>query len=227
MLECLKAGFDVSGIDFSNEMLQEGKKRLVRHGFDPELAWQADFMDLNSLPARKFDAVLMLGVVGYNKDDDACLTNVAHLLRPGGVTLVEFPNDLFSLYTFNNFSVEFFMNRLWSGEDRPDELKEEMASFLEQRFDQDISRKDYKAKRKCLGGDVPYPTYNPLTIHQLLERNGLRLVKNHFYHYHALPPKWEYKAPELFRELSIKMENPGDWRGHFMCSAFLVEAEKI
>ena len=157
MLECLKAGFDVSGIDFSNEMLQEGKKRLARHGFDPGLAWQADFLDINSLPKEKFDAVLMLGVVGYNKDDDACLTNVAHLLRRGGVTLVEFPNDLFSLYTFNNFSVEFFMNRLWSGEDRPDELREEMASFLEQRFDQDISGKTTRPSGNAWAATCPIP----------------------------------------------------------------------
>ena len=28
--------------------------------------------------------------------------------------------------------------------------------------------------------------------------------------------------PELFRQASLAMEDPEDWRGHFMASAFLV-----
>ena len=43
-----------------------------------------------------------------------------------------------------------------------------------------------------------------------------------FYHYHCLPPMFESAMPELFRRASLAMENPEDWRGHFMASAFLV-----
>ena len=43
-----------------------------------------------------------------------------------------------------------------------------------------------------------------------------------FYHYHALPPMLEAAAPELFRRASVAMEDPRDWRGHFMASAFVL-----
>ena len=54
---------------------------------------------------------------------------------------------------------------------------------------------------------------------------GFHVDRIHFYHYHALPPIFEKKNPELFRELSLKMEKPDDWRGYFMASAFVVEAK--
>jgi hypothetical protein len=43
-----------------------------------------------------------------------------------------------------------------------------------------------------------------------------------FYHFHALPPMLEQAAPALFRRASVAMENPRDWRGHFMASAFVL-----
>jgi len=49
----------------------------------------------------------------------------------------------------------------------------------------------------------------------------------HFYHYHALPPIFQSKHPQLFRELSLKLENPSDWKGYLMASAYVVEAKMI
>jgi len=227
MVELLKCGFDVQGVDFSDEMLEQGRLRLKENGFDPKLIYKADFLDKKTLSAEKFDAVLMLGVVGYNKNDDLTMENVSSSLRHGGITFVEFPNELFSFYSFNRFSVDLFMDKFWNFSTIPKELQEELKEFLVKRFDQNISFEDYAEKKKCLGGDVPYPMYNPLTICNLFKKHSMRLDKNHFYHFHALPPIWEYKAPELFTELSIAMEDPEDWRGHFLCSAFLSEAEKI
>jgi hypothetical protein len=43
-----------------------------------------------------------------------------------------------------------------------------------------------------------------------------------FYHYHCLPPMFEQAVPELFRRRSVAMEDPADWRGYFMASAFVV-----
>jgi hypothetical protein len=51
---------------------------------------------------------------------------------------------------------------------------------------------------------------------------GFRDVRVLFYHYHCLPPLCERSAPDLFRRRSLAMENPEDWRGYFMASAFVV-----
>jgi SAM-dependent methyltransferase len=226
MVALLKRGYDVVGIDFSDEMLRQGKARLAQNGFDAGLVRKMDFLNAESLLKEEYDAVLMLGVVGYNKDDDLTMANVSRALRPGGITLVEFPNQLFSFASFNSYSIELFMNVLWGSAAMPEKLKSGMDAFLQQRFDQNIARDKYAEKKKCLGSDVPYPTYNPLTIQTLFERHAMRLNTNHFYHFHALPPIWEYKEPATFKQLSMSLEKADDWRGHFLCSAFLSEGQK-
>lgn len=67
--------------------------------------------------------------------------------------------------------------------------------------------------------------HNPLEIGKLFTAAGLREVGRYFYHFHAVPPLYEERYPRLFRELSLALElEPTDWRGHFMASAFVVEA---
>jgi hypothetical protein len=65
-------------------------------------------------------------------------------------------------------------------------------------------------------------THNPLVFREKFAAVGFRDVRVLFYHYHCLPPLCERSAPELFRRRSLAMENPEDWRGYFMASAFVV-----
>src|SRR5262245_42552573 len=64
-------------------------------------------------------------------------------------------------------------------------------------------------------------TFN-FPLRQAAQERGLTDVEMLFYHYHALLPMLEGEAPELFRRTSLAMENPRDWRGHFMASAFVL-----
>jgi hypothetical protein len=43
-----------------------------------------------------------------------------------------------------------------------------------------------------------------------------------FYHFHAVPPSLAANFPEFFLRESLAIENPADWRGHFMASAFVL-----
>jgi hypothetical protein len=36
----------------------------------------------------------------------------------------------------------------------------------------------------------------------------------------------EKHLPKTFRERSVAMEDPRDWRGHFLASAFIVKGRK-
>ena len=69
-------------------------------------------------------------------------------------------------------------------------------------------------------------THNPLLVKQQLEREGLVDVELLFYHYHCLPPMFEAMLPEFFRTQSLSMEDPRDWRGYFMASAFVVTGRR-
>ena len=68
---------------------------------------------------------------------------------------------------------------------------------------------------------------NPLTIEEdLFKPLKMKVDRIHFYHFHALPPIFEKKYPEIFRKFSKKMEKSDSWKGYFLSSAFVVEASK-
>jgi len=69
---------------------------------------------------------------------------------------------------------------------------------------------------------------NPLSIKEnLFEPSGFSVDNIHFYHYHALPPIFEEKYPEQFKELSLKLEKPNSWKGYLMASTYMVEATMV
>ena len=69
-------------------------------------------------------------------------------------------------------------------------------------------------------------THNPILL-KMVEDNGFKDVNILFYHFHRLPPMFEENNKELFRKESLKMEDPFDWRGFFMASAFIIVGIKV
>jgi hypothetical protein len=64
----------------------------------------------------------------------------------------------------------------------------------------------------------------PFILEKQLQQTGFKEVRSFFYHYHAFPPMLSGTAEAFFRKASLEMENPSDWRGHFMASAFILVA---
>jgi hypothetical protein len=90
---------------------------------------------------------------------------------------------------------------------------------------------DIPAIRKGKAGEPGYDevlsrTHNPFVLKQQFEDAGLKNVKTLFYHYHCVPPMFASLLGDDFIPQSIEMENPADWRGHFMASAFYMIGTK-
>lgn len=225
MIEFLKEGFSVKGFDFSEEMVREGRKQLEKASFDPNLIFQADLEDDATLPNEKFDAIVASGVFPHILNEGTALSNMRRMLNKDGLVFIEFRNDLFAAYTLNKYSLEFFLNRVIDSGVLPDNVLDEVINFYSERLK--VDKPDKKEKGKISYSDILAKFHNPLNIREkLFEPGGFSIVKIHFYHYHALPPVFEEKYPGLFRELSLKMEKPDDWRGNLMASAYVVEAKK-
>jgi len=225
MIRLLKEGFQVKGFDFSEDMVKEGRGELEKAGFDPSLIFHGDLEDDSSLPKEKFDAIMALGVLPHISDEAKALTNMRQRLNKGGIVFIQFRNDLFAAFTLNKYSLDFFLNRVIDLGSLPDNVLAEVVSFYSQRLK--VDKPDKKTKGKIAYTDIRATFRNPLNIgEELFKPNGFSINKIHFYHYHALPPIFEDKYPGLFRELSLKLEKPNDWKGYLMASAFVVEARK-
>lgn len=227
MIRLLREGYEVTGFDFSSEMVKEGKRELIKAGFDPRLVFQGDLEVASDLPDKKYDAMLALGVFPHIVNENTALDNIRRRLERKGMVFIEFRNELFAAYTMNKYSLNFFLNRVVDIQSLPKNVTGDIARFYGDRM-QGHSTIFNNGSPKVRHGDMLAKFHNPLTVEkELFKPNGFAVKGLHFYHYHAMPPIFEKKYPRIFRRLSLKMERPDDWRGYLMASAYTVEAQKI
>ena len=232
------AGLDRFGFDLTPEMLAEGRRILAAQQVPEDHLWLGSVLEASSFqsgPASapdRYDAAICFGVMPHVPVDAgvSVLRNLASAVRPGGLVACEARNELFALFTLNRYTQTLFRSRLINlpalqahakqiGEDVN---LDAMLACFDTRF-----RLDLPALRKGYQGEPGYDevlslTHNPFEMVASAREAGLRDVEVLFYHYHALPPMVEELAPKFFRAASLAMENPRDWRGYFMASAFIV-----
>ena len=99
---------------------------------------------------------------------------------------------------------------------------EQALAELDERFRVDLPPIRAGSQGEPGYDEVLSRTHNPFSLIQIAREVGLSDVRVLFYHFHALPPMLESALPELFKQESLAMENPEDWRGYFMASAFIL-----
>ncbi|MFA4903578.1 MAG: class I SAM-dependent methyltransferase [Desulfobaccales bacterium] len=227
---------DLYGFDLTPEMVLEGQMVLEKHGIPSSHLWTGNVLDPTSfhMPGKKrvkrFDAVICIGVLPHipHGHDITVIKNLRNAVKPKGLVVVEARNQFFSFFTLNRYSYNFFMEELIRREhllDKAGTGKTQLISLmksLENQFHMDLPP-IRKGKESEPGYDeILSRTHNPLLLKEQFISQGFKDVKLLFYHYHCLPPMFEKEIPELFRQESLAMEDPEDWRGYFMASAFLL-----
>lgn len=234
--DLVETGTDRYGFDVTPEMVAEARLVLGAQGIPEDHVWEGSVLSPESFrpPGKgrdfRFDAAICVGVLPHIPPE-ADLKVIQHLhnaVKVGGLVVIEARNQLFSLFTLNRISWEFFMKELipvealqaWAGKE---------ADGVERALDQirQHFRLDLPPVRKGKEGEPGYDevlsrAHNPLVIREQFAAAGLTNVRLFFYHYHCLPPMTAAHVPELFRKQSLAMEDPEDWRGYFMASAFLL-----
>jgi len=215
------AGFDVWGFDNNPDMVKTSKSVMQQLGLPAgQVAWGdiEDSLSLSPFDAQGgFDSLLAMGVLPHVEHEVVALENMRQLVRPGGTVIVECRNKLFSLFTFNRFTLEFIMDDLLAGV--TGEVRDAAADFLATRVDTGMP------PLPSSGHEAKY--HNPLTIDQQFLAAGFKDIKILPFHYHAAMPRFEKPLGEAFRAQSIAMENESSgWRGLFLCSAFVVMARR-
>jgi len=229
-------GMDLYGFDLTPGMVTEARRVLGEHGISSDHVWEGSVAAPEAFRAPgagapdRFDAAICMGVLPHLPEelDRVVIENLRDAVRPGGQVVVEARNQLFSLFTLNRYSYDFFLRDLV----RADHLRER-AGAESDALDQALAamkgqfRTDLPPTR---GGKADEPgydevlsrTHNPFVLQEAARRAGLLDVRVHFYHFHALPPMVQQLVPELFLRESVAMEQADDWRGYFMASAFLL-----
>lgn len=231
-------GIERWGFDLTPEMVAEARRVMVEQGVSPERIWLGNVLDAAAFRVpdhgepSQFDAALCVGVLPHLPagTEPSLFVNLHRAVRPGGLVIVEARNALFSLFTLNRYSREFFRDvliredKLLAGAVDDTEAQALAAALndLDDRF-----RLDLPPVRTGKAGELGYDqvlsrTHVPFALQQQAQAASLIDIQILFYHYHALPPMLAGVLPELFRRESLAQEKPTDWRGHFLASAFLL-----
>jgi len=231
-------GLERWGFDLTPEMVVEARRVLAEQGLPAERVWEGSVLDPAAFrprvdaPAEGFDAAICFGVLPHipPSADLQILANLRDAVRPGGMIAVEARNQLFALFTLNRYSRAFFhdvlidSSALLERAAGPDERTAVVRALglLDDRFRLDIP--PVRTGEAVAPGydEILSRTHNPFVLHDQAEQLSLKDVEILFYHFHALPPMLEGEVPALFRRASLAMENPRDWRGHVMASAFVL-----
>lgn len=233
-------GIDLYGFDLTPEMISEAQRIFRELGLNNSKLWEGSVTDSESfhMPYVRrfpFDSAICIGVLPHipAEHDITVIKNLHDAVKQGGLVILEARNQFFSLFTLNRYSWEFFMGDLI----RIDELKKNVDKSTAKKIwniilqIQNQFRVDLPPIRKGKEDEPGYDevlsrTHNPLILKEQFEKAGFKNVQLLFYHYHCLPPMVASDLPEFFLKESIAMEDPYDWRGMFMASAFLLVGVK-
>lgn len=226
-----KAGIDVWGFDISDSMVEKSKQTMEKNGMSPDKIFWGDIQDSNTYAHAMrdglFDGLMAMGVMPHIENDELALRNMSSMVRPGGSVFVEFRNKLFSLFTFNRLTHDFVLNDLLK--DTDEGMKEIVSKELAPRLRMDLPPQRMKHEKSDAPGydSILSKFHNPFEVVEMFKRNDFADIRLLWYHYHSGMPYLESKNPELFRKESMKLEHESsNWRGYFLCSAFVVEAVK-
>lgn len=233
------AGIARYGFDVTLEMIVEAKRVLGAQGVPASHLWEGSVLAADAFrhpdgTDQSFDAAICVGVFPHipPEADVSVIHNLHKAVKQKGLVVIEARNQLFSLFTLNRYSHQFFVDELIQLEQLKEKAPAE-SNRLEQALEKlkHQFRMDLPPLRKGKTDEPGYDevlsrTHNPLVLKEQFAAAGFHDVRLHFYHFHCLPPLLASAMPELFQMESLAMENPSDWRGYFMASAFLISGRR-
>ena len=233
-----KNKIDRYGFDLTPEMVEEGKKIFKSQDDEPGKLWVGNVLNgkdytTSQATYKMYDAGVCFGVLPHllPGNEKRVIENFQNVIKKGGIIALEARNQLFSLFTLNRYTSDFFLTELINESKLREEksLEEEdidkILQQLNKHFDMDLPKKRKGYKDEPGYDEVLSRTHNPLELQETARECGLKNIQTLFYHFHSVPPSLEHLAPDTFRRLSLKAENPTNWKGYFMASAFILVGE--
>jgi SAM-dependent methyltransferase len=231
VLDALEFGLDARGIEPVSELKDFGCNLLQQHGRDPDRIKQDDLSVCATLPADSLDCIAFLSVLPHVPRErwDDVHRNTARILRPGGRFIASYRNELFDLYTFNSFTIEFYHKSLWGCQPCiPLRTNRHLDMLKGLVTNPDVPGPYFTAAKDKSFGKLDRVKSNPLSMSSYLSQFGLQVEHRKYYHFHCVPPLLS-DAIEDYRDINHQLEltMSDDWRGNFMAAIFMIEAVRI
>lgn len=230
VLDAVQQGINARGIEPVEKLAQHGQHLLSSNGYESDLITINGISLLEDLPDESEDCIVFLSVLPHvpASEWDKVHSNIARVLKPGGLFISTYRNELFDLFTFNSFTLEFFNERLWANQSCSDNFRSEALKLLPSLLvNPDKPGPYFTAAIDNSFGKLSRVKSNPLTMPNYLDQFNISVDKTSFYHFHCVPPLLADQLPD-YRSINHQLElnSSSDWRANFMCAIFMISAFK-
>ena len=222
-------GFDATGIDVAEGMIEQARQRVavVTNGSESDATGTVSLRVgdalRNDLPAASFDAVTAIGLIEYLPGDQPLFAEAQRLLKPGGVLVVSARNRVFNLQSLNEYTTTELERGsagelvAWLRGEEPPEVDVQVLRAFASRI-AEIGREIEAvlaadlSETVDLSRDQPVPfgqvrrQHSPEELASAADEVGLTTPTFVGVHPHPLPPALERQAPRLFNRLASAFE---------------------
>jgi ubiquinone/menaquinone biosynthesis C-methylase UbiE len=187
LLEALaRRGFQVSGMDGSDRMLESAEARL--RAAQPDFPFTLKQGDIERLPFEdaQFDLVLSTGVIEYLQGDATVLREMHRVLRPGGILVLPVTNLWSPVNAFDGI-IEFLKRQAWF-------------------------RRPFNLVWEGLGHGALLPRnfhvrkHRPASFRHSLAQAGFTLKEDLYFHFLPCPRPFERLLPNLSNRIGAWMD---------------------
>jgi SAM-dependent methyltransferase len=226
------------GFDLVPEMTAEAARVAQQQGRGNSEVWIGSVLrdeSFSSPRSVKFDGAVMIGVLPHIpiEEDQKVLKRLRDAVVPGGTLIAEARNALFGLFTLNRPTFHLLTETFMNFQTVRKTSEEETLRILDE-IEKDLSSRlamNLPPKRTSSGNgpgydDVLARMHVPFELQKSAQQAGWDEVEIHYAHFHALPPMYEGRFPDVFRKLSLDREDSRDWRGIVMASTVLVSGKR-
>lgn len=180
-----RRGYTVSGIDISTEMITSARALITQSGLPGADRLAVGDIEQLAFEQERFDAVIASGVIEYQKDDRAALSEMRRVLRSGGYLIV----NVTSRYAYLNWLDGPYRMFKRYGPTR------KLMAFLKERILRRGPLHDFPHRR----------THSLAVFDRTLAEYGFRKVKHNVFHFSPLPTPLDSLLPVL-HTLGARME---------------------
>jgi SAM-dependent methyltransferase len=167
------------------------------------------------------DVVTLFSVLPYVREWPRFFCELRRIMKPGGIFLASFPNQLFDLYSQNSFTAEFILTELVDPLVEAD-IYDHVSMHLKRRLHKPAT---FQKDSAYLNRGLFFKRANPLTIGAELAIFGVQVERIFYMNNHPVPPgclNGDVGSTEMLRaqrELNLDYEH---WTQMFTNSTFLV-----
>ena len=231
VLDALELGLVSRGIEPILDLVNFGQQSLERAGYEKEQISLGDASSITNFGDEEFDLVAMLSVIPHVPESDWSFLHqeVSRVLKPGGICVIAYRNELFDLFTANRFSYTFFMENFFSHTSYTDAIRRDLESELKKFIPFfNVPEKNHTESPDKSFGELIRPKTNPLMYSSYIEKFGLQHEKNFFCNFHATLPNMSRHNLEDVRSIKHELELDlfDKWQGNFMSSMFVAVSRK-